>query len=247
MDNAPIQDSLDMAGKSKVTSPSWVTWLARLVSEANHERGIIIPKASGNGIKVDIVNPTFGYRDILGDIKILSPGASDPTLAVFRDNIRAFSFSNAVTNEVYFAFHIPHDYVINSDIFIHAHWSQNLVDTGGPAGAPGTVKWSFEVSYAKGHNQAIFPASFITYVTQVASDAQYRHMIAEIQLSALIPTATQIDSSLLEPDGVILIRCFRDPTDMADTLNKVPFLHYVDIHYQSSNIATKAKAPDFYV
>lgn len=207
---------------------------------------LTLPKTSGKGIKVDIASPTFGYRDLLGEIKILSPGASDPTLATFRDSIKSFSFSNVAMNEVYFHYHIPHDYVPSSDIFIHFHWAQNVVDSGGAAGAPGVVKWQAEVTYAKGHNQAAFPASFTTSVTQTASGTQYQHMLIEIQLSASAPSATQIDSDILEPDGLLIARIFRDPTDVADTLNQVPFLHHVDIHYQSTNIATKAKAPDFY-
>jgi hypothetical protein len=71
-------------------------------------------------------------------------------------------------------------------------------------------------------------------------------MLAEVQLSAASPSAAQLDSDDLEPDGIILVRCFRDPGDAADTLDQVPFLHYVDIHYQSTNIATKAKIPNFY-
>jgi hypothetical protein len=207
---------------------------------------IVLPKTSGVGIQVDTTTPTFGYRDLLGEIKILSPGANDPTLAVFRNNIRAFSFSNAVMNEANFHYHIPHDYVPGSDIFIHAHWSQNVVDSGGAAGVPGVVKWQYEVTYAKGHDQAAFPATFTTSVTQTASVTQYQHMLVELQLSATSPSATQINSALLEPDGMIIVRAFRDPTDAADTLNQVPFMHFSDIHYQSSNIATKNKTPNFY-
>jgi hypothetical protein len=206
----------------------------------------VLSKVSGNGIKVDLSTPTYGFRDLLGEIKILSPGANDPTLAVFRDSVRAFSFSNATMNEANFHFHIPHDYVPGSDIFLHFHWSQNVVDSGGPAGIPGDVKWQAEVTYAKGHDQAAFPASFTTSITDTASGTQYQHMLIEVQLSAASPSATQIDSDILEPDGLIIMRAFRDPTDAADTLNQVPFLHYVDLHYQSTNIATKAKAPDFY-
>jgi len=214
----------------------------RIKSDGN----AVIGKTSGLGIQVDTATPTFGYRDLLGEVKILSPGANDPTLAVFRDSVRQFSFSNAITNEVYLSFHIPHDYVASTDIFIHAHWGQNVVDTGGPAGVPGDVKWQFEVTYAKGHDQAAFPATFTTTITQSASGTQYQHMLAEIQLSATAPSATQIDSDIIEPDGVILVRCFRDPTDGADTLDQVPFLHFVDVHYQTSNIGTKQKSPDFY-
>ena len=38
-------------------------------------------------------------------------------------------------------------------------------------------------------------------------------MLAEVQLSAASPSATQIDSDNLEPDGLIIVRTFRDTTD----------------------------------
>lgn len=217
-----------------------------ILTQVTISENLVLPKVPGYGIKVEPDSPTFGFRDLLGEIKILSPGANDPTLAVFRDSIRAFSFSNAVMNEANFHFHIPHDYAPSSDIFIHAHWSQNVIDTGGPAGVPGDVKWQFEVTYAKAHNQAAFSASFTTSVVGTASTTQYQHLLHEVQLSAASPSATQIDSDIIEPDGLIIVRAFRNPVDAADTLNQVPFLHYVDIHYQSTNIATKAKAPDFW-
>jgi len=207
---------------------------------------LVLPNTAGNGIKLETSSPIFGWRDIIGEVKVLSPGASDPSFAVFRDSLRQFSFSNVILNEVFVTFHIPHDYVPGSDIFIHAHWAQNVVDTGGPAGAPGDVKWQFEVSYAKGHNQSVFPASITTYVIQTASNIQYQHLIAEVQLSSSSPTGLQIDSNILEVDGIILVRAFRDPGDASDTLDKVPFFHYCDIHYQSTNIATKGKSPDFW-
>lgn len=215
-------------------------------SDTNIFDEIILNKASGKGVKVDSTVPSFPWRDMLGEVKILSPGANDPTLAVFRGNIRQFSFSNAVMNEVFLAFHFPHDYVLGSNVFIHTYWGQIIVDSGGPAGVPGDCKWSFEATYAKGHNQAAFPATVTTSITQTASGTQYQHMLGEVQLSDASPSGSQIDSDNLEPDGVLLVRCYRDPADVADTLNQVPFLHYVDIHYQSSNIGTKQKAPDFY-
>lgn len=220
---------------------------AQTLSNKKFRDSITMPKTSGQGIQVDVDSPAFGWRDLLGEIKILSPGANDPTLAVFRGNIRAFSFSNAITNEVFFHYHIPHDYVGGSDIFMHFHWSQIVVDSGGTAGAPGDVKWQADVTYAKGHNQAAFGAPVTTSSTQTASTAQYQHMLTEVQLSAASPSGAQIATGVIEPDGLIIARVFRDPTDAADTLNQVPFLHFVDIHYQSTNLATKQKAPNFYV
>lgn len=206
-----------------------------------------MPKASGKGIKVDTAAPTFGWADILGLVHIKQTGANDPTFAVYRGNLRQFQFANAGMREVFMEFHIPHDYLLGTDIHVHTHWSQIVIDTGGAAGVPGVVKWYFEASYAKGHGQAAFIAPITTSVTQQASATQYQHMLAETQLSAAGGAGGLLTTGDLEPDGVIVFRCYRDGTDPADTLDQAPFLHFCDVHYQTIGIAgTKQKAPDFY-
>ncbi len=208
---------------------------------------LVLPKTAGKGIQIDLSSATFGWQDMLGQVHVRQPGPNDPTLSVYQGSIRQFSFSNGAINEIFNEFHVPHDYLPGSDIFIHVHWSQIVVDTGGPAGVPGTVKWNFDVSYAKGHGQAPFSAPFTTFVTQQAAGVQYRHNLIEVQLSAAAPTAIQLNTALLEPDGIILVRSWRNPADALDTLNQVPFMHYVDIHYQTTCIGTKQKAPPFNV
>jgi hypothetical protein len=42
------------------------------------------------------------------------------------------------------------------------------------------------------------------------------------------------------------VRTYRNAADAADTLDQAPFLHYVDIHYQSTGIGTKQKSPPFW-
>lgn len=187
-----------------------------------------------------------GWNDLLGTLNVRSIGANDPTWEVYRGNIRQYQFANTGMNEIWFDYHMQHDYKPGSDIYLHIHWSQAVVDTGGAAGAPGQVKWYFDVSYAKGHQQQAFSAPITTSITQTASGTAYMHMLGEIQLSASAPTGSQINSSQIEPDGVLLVRAYRDPTDVADTLNQAPFVHFVDIHYQTDRVNTKNKAPNFY-
>lgn len=187
-----------------------------------------------------------GWNDLLGTPNIKVAGANDPTWAVYRGNIRQYQFSNALMNELWFSYHVQHDYKPGSDLYLHIHWSQSTVDTGGTAGAPGNAKWYFDVTYAKGHNQAAFIAPITTSVVGTASGTQYQHMLNEVQLSATSPSGSQLDSTLIEPDGVILLRAYRDASDAADTLNQTPFVHFVDIHYQADRVNTKNKAPNFY-
>ena len=56
-----------------------------------------------------------------------------------------------------------------------------------------------------------------------------------------------LDSDDIEVDGLCLTRCWRNASKTADTLNEEPFLHEVDLHYQSTGIGTKGRnGPDFW-
>ena len=81
-----------------------------------------------------------------------------------------------------------------------------------------------------------------------ASTVQYQHILTEVQYSAVSPTGLQIDTATLEPDSVIELTFEVDANDITVSGGGVPdiFIHYVDVHYQSTNITTKEKAPDFY-
>ncbi len=180
------------------------------------------------------------WEDQIGEIVVRGTGANNPTWAVYRGNIRQYQFSNVAMTEVWSNFHVTHRYKPASDIYLHVHWSQIVADAGVQA------KWYFDVSYAKGHQQAAFAAPITTSVVQAASSTQYMHNIAEVQLTAASPSASQIDSDIVEVDGVFLVRLYRDPTDVADTLTQAPFVHYIDLHFQVDREGTLNKAPNFY-
>ena len=203
--------------------------------------GITLGKTSGVGIKVDTASPTFPWRDIIGRVTSVNQGASKPTQVTYRDTILEFQF--AAGDEDYFQFHIPHDYVPGTDIHLHFHWSHTGTLVNG-----GTVTFEYEATYAASHNQAAFPASVSGTVAGTASTTQYQHILSEVQLSAASPSGSQLDSDDLEPDGLILMRAGLSANNITVSGGGVPdpFIHFVDIHYQSMNIGTKSKAPDFY-
>lgn len=201
---------------------------------------LVLPKTSGKGIKVDTTTPTFGWHDLIGEITPKASGSGAPSRTLYRGNIYDFAFINNDVCDL--TYHIPHDYVPGSDMYIHVHWSHN-----GTA-ISGNVVFTFYYTYSKGHNQATFPADkniTITYnTTNIATTPQYQHRIDEAVFTSAGGSATLLDNSLIEVDGLILamIKVTTLPTITGGSL----FIHTVDVHYQSTGIPTKAKAPNFY-
>ncbi len=202
---------------------------------------LVFDKSNTVGIKVNTASATFPWRDLLGDVFARNTGASKPAFTTYRDTLLDYQFGAG--DEEYFKFHVPHDYLAESDIHVHYHWSHTGAFVTG-----GTLTFEYEASYAKSHNGGAFPASVSGTVTGTPSTTQYQHILSEGQLSAASPSGSQIDSDNLEPDGVIILRAGLQANDLTVSEGAVPdpFIHYVDIHYQSTGIGTKEKAPDFY-
>lgn len=199
---------------------------------------------SGNLSVAGEIDHGLVWKDLIGTPVARTSGLSDPAFVAFRGaSCDAYAFG--VGEEIQFWFHMPHDYALGTDIFLHVHWSHN-----GTA-ISGNMTWAYAATYAKGHGQAIFPAEVtgnITYATtDITTTPQYIHRVDEIQLSASTPSASQIDTDDLEPDGLIGINISASaiPSITGGTPNE-PFLFTVDIHYQADVVGTKNKSPNFY-
>jgi hypothetical protein len=232
---ADTTDATSLTAAALITSGGAAVTKSLMVG--NH---LVLPKTTNYGIKVDNTTPTFPWHDLIGDVTPKTTGAGTPTFGTYNGNINGWKF---VANDIVdLVFHVPHDYVPGTDIYLHVHWSHN-----GTA-ITGNVVFTHYSTYAKGHNQAVFPAevtSTITYnTTNIATTPQYQHRIDEIALSTAGGSAALLNTTNLEVDGVILIRLKVTtlPTITAGNL----FIHTCDLHYQSTCIGTKAKAPNFY-
>lgn len=210
------------------------------IASTGENQGRTLISDGSNGAAWD----TLVWKDLVGFPIARNSGGTAPQLSTFRGGqIQEYSF--AANDVIGFSFHMPHDYAPGTDVYLHVHWSHN-----GTA-ISGNMVWTYYASYAKGHNQANFPAEVtgpITYATtNIATTPQYRHRIDEIQLSAASPSASQLDTDDLEVDGLILVQLVATtiPTITGGSPNE-PFLLTVDIHYQANYIGTKNKAPNFY-
>ena len=200
-----------------------------------------VPKTQNSGI---LIGPngseTFGWQDLHSPFRV-GTGPTAPGLATYIGGISAYQFTES--DEAFITFHLPHDYAMGTDLYIHAHWSHSATTVTG-----GSVTWGFECTYSKGHDQAAFSSPIFTPVTQNANTTQYQHMVAETVMTSSGGSASTFDNGIIEVDGLVLVRVYLDSNDMTVSGGGVPepFLHFVDIHYQSSGVGTKQKSPNFW-
>jgi hypothetical protein len=177
-----------------------------------------------------------GWRDLIGEID--TRGLAGAGVPVFKaitglGGLYAHEFSATTNMECFINYHIDHDYSLDTPIYLHTHWINAAASPN-----TGTVRWGFEYTVAKGHQQQAFPATTTVYVTTNCSSTRYMHHISEVSLADAIP------STNLEPDALILCRIFRDAT--TDTCSDPVYLLLADCHYQADRLTTPQKAPNFY-
>jgi hypothetical protein len=201
-----------------------------------------VPKTQNAGVRVDSLGtPTYSWRDMNATVRIDETGPTKPSWSVFRGNFRQMLFE--VNDEGYFTFHMPHEYVTNSPIYIHVHWSHAATLVTG-----GSVTWAFELSAAKGHNQGAFNVPVTISVVQNASTVQYQHLIAEGLCADIAGAGGTLDLGIIEPDTLILGRVYLAANNLTVSGGGVPniFLHEVDLHIQTTVVGTKQKQPPFW-
>ena len=216
-----------------------------LVNIDADDSSIVLDKTSGAGFKVDLATPDYPWKDLIGLLSVDEAGANAATLTAYRGgSIREYLFGSGDLIDI--RFHMPHDYAPGTDLFIHVHWSHN----GTAITGTGTTTVEITHSYAKGFDQASFTAEEVVTVTNAnvttATVPQYRHMTDEVQLSGAGGTGGLLDTALLEVDGMLLVQAEVTSIPTVTGGSAGVFIHAIDIHYQSTNIGTAGKAPDFY-
>lgn len=178
----------------------------------------------------------YGWRDQLGEINVRGNGANDPVWTVIPGTeFCAFLFPNTGMKQFWHNTHIQHDYALLTEVLPHIHWFTGDAGTG-------NVVWQFKWVKAKGHGQEAynFGSPTLIKVVQAAPGIQYQHMICEPADNAGVPGVG------LEPDTIIKIRIFRDPTDAQDTYAGDVYADFADSHYKTNRFSTYNRSPDFY-
>ena len=172
------------------------------------------------------------WHDLEGSIDTRT-GATNPVWTQIGSGpFYAYAFDDitAPESECWLTYHVPHDIGSNT-VYFHTHWMTDGTDTN-------TVKWEFTYTFAKGFDQEAFNTTGTTVsVEQAGPGTAYQHMVAE--------TAAVTISGMTEPDGLILVHLKRVDNGGTNNTDTV-FLLEADLHYQSTNVGTTNKAPDFY-
>jgi hypothetical protein len=242
--NTPGSGDTLRAGADKINANFLEIYSGKFLSDS-----LVLPKTAGVGLKVDPTTPTFGWRDLIGQIFVAAEWATNslrtdvPVIDAIRGTYaKGYAFKAGDKADV-ICYHLPHDYVKGTDLFLHVHWVHN-----GTA-ISGQLVIDYYATYAKGHNQALFNAEIDITNTiptpSIAAFPRWQHNQNEIQLSS---SGGGLNTDLLEPDGIIMIGLVATqvPTITGGAGLNLPFILNADIHYQSTGMGTKARVPDFY-
>lgn len=210
---------------------------------------LVFPCTPNIGIKCgDETTNAFGWKDLVGQIIPRAGGGAAPAFTAFRGTKvkeYAFSASDVIDN---ITFHIPHDYVEGSDMYIHIHWGHN-----GTA-ISGTLSGNYYVMYSKGYNQAgeIFNQEltipFTTTITDINSHPQWGHNILEQVFTNDGGDSTHLDRNKIQTDGLIVVAfdISSIPSITGSSESNLPYIFMIDLHYQSTEIATKNRNYPFH-
>lgn len=199
--------------------------------------------ADGNG------SGDFGqlvWKDITGVFRPDS-GVAAPSVALFRGTA-IDGYLYAAGDSADWTFHVPHDWAVGTDMYLHVHYGHN------GTGISGTTVWSVEAMASNRSAAAPFSTFSTPINTTIPNSAtvnitnypQYCHVVEEVQLSASIATAALLDRSLISVDGIIVAHVGLTTAPTVTGGSSGLFLWQVDLHYQAKYHGTKNKAPDFY-
>lgn len=169
-----------------------------------------------------------GWQNLNGDIRV---GTTTPPTYVDYKGIQLLSFDSSTNQEVSVQFHLPHDFVSGSDIYLHSH-------VVSPTASVGTVRWGFSMmhagEWATGDPTPTADQYFSTPTTLYGEN--YKTALDQ-DLHRLVMT-NPLNIPALLPDNIILCRYWRDAIHANDTYPDPVFLLYVDLYYQSQKFGT---------
>jgi hypothetical protein len=139
----------------------------------------------------------------------------------------------------YMSFHIPHDWLPGTDMFIHLHISTTSTTTK-------TCAFLVRAGVAKSGSVIPSLASIGTISNTFAGAADVRrHIVSEIPLTGIGLLAV----SDMEVDGIIFVHLYYQRGANGDNMGTTErtYIHFMDVHYQGDGVlsGTRYKVAPF--
>ena len=203
---------------------------------------INMPSEQHTGIWLD---GNHAWKDLIGDVSPKTGNANAASMKQFIGSVYGWAHTASSVGDL--TYHLPHDYAPNSDLFLHVHWGHNGTAISG----------SFVVTFYATYAKRSYPAtSFSTPVTlsltvnslDMTNSPRYCHRVDEIQLSTPGGSSSQLNTNILEVDGLICIHyaTVTIPSITGSDFSNLPYIQTIDIHMQSTGVGTARKDPGYY-
>lgn len=211
---------------------------------------IILPKTNTASIKRgDGITSGNGWIDITGQIIPKATGGTAPVYSTFRGNQGAYAFANTQFADI--EFHVPHDYLVGSPIYLHPHWGHNATNISG------NMVFTYYISHGKRtlnnpcvawDTEVTLVQTIITFI-DITNMPRYTHRVDDIAITSATGSASTLDVRNIATDSIIFVRCVATtvPTTLtgASPASSI-YIFTIDLHCQSTGINTPNKDPDFY-
>lgn len=174
-------------------------------------------EADNNFVELD--NRLSRWQMDNAEIQVREGESAAPILSPFLGGIYLWMFPGGQFSEAFVQWDVGMGYKANTDVYVGVHWSTATSHTG-------TVRWGFEFTYAKLHEQFISPPITV-YIEDsgISGDPYYNHVTVNDPMLAL-------PGSLVEPNTIIMAKFFRDGAHPNDTKDADVFVTSIDLYYQ---------------
>lgn len=183
----------------------------------------------------DNINPHngLGWQDNIQTFETArGAGTAEPTWSAVGNGNYAMKFTAG--DELFVSYHVGHDYAPGTKAFPHIHFFSSDAEA-----ADVTVVWRFSYVRAKGHAQGESLSD-----ARVDIDITYTYRGDEVAGEHIITECSNDEAfELIEPDTMVIAGAKLLSTTAAGDI----FGLMADLHYQVNRIATRRKAPNFYV
>lgn len=144
-----------------------------------------------------------------------------------------YAYKVAINKEAWGSFVIPHSYKPGGNLYLHLNFTTDGTDTR-------SVKWRFDYSIMKSHNQAtgtdLFPATTM-YIEQQPPGVAFKH------ISAMAPTTLVLTNA--EPGAVCHIKITRVTNGVSDNTDSV-FGMSMNCQFEIDRVGTLNRHPNYY-